>query len=219
MPRPDTSTLVEPPERTGTPCPRHGIVGGTHMGRPHRGPRQPDHVFRVGPTSARGRQTVCAVPVDDRSAQAQRLLWAGDPNGHRARFRRRIVVAVGVQSVTDGAVRAVRDVLFSRGCAGCGAPDEVLCGGHRARFRRRIVVAVGVQSVTDEHHRSHRHIEDARELVYGIGFARSGAAGVLRSAGYGVWDRHGVRELSRSVAACGARMERPWRRRMRWSVQ
>ena len=27
-----------------------------------------------------------------------------------------------------GAVRAVRDVLFSRGCAGCDAPDEVLCG-------------------------------------------------------------------------------------------
>ena len=29
-------------------------------------------------------------------------------------------------AVTD-AVHAARDVLFSRGCAGCGAPDEVLC--------------------------------------------------------------------------------------------
>lgn len=35
---------------------------------------------------------------------------------------------VGAHGALTGAVRAVRDVLFSRGCAGCGAPDEVLCG-------------------------------------------------------------------------------------------
>lgn len=34
----------------------------------------------------------------------------------------------GAAGALTGAVRAVRDVLFSRGCAGCGAPDEVICG-------------------------------------------------------------------------------------------
>ncbi len=34
----------------------------------------------------------------------------------------------GTHGALTGAVRAVRDVLFSRGCAGCGALDEVLCG-------------------------------------------------------------------------------------------
>ncbi len=34
----------------------------------------------------------------------------------------------GAHGALTGAVRAVRDVLFSRGCAGCDAPDEVLCG-------------------------------------------------------------------------------------------
>lgn len=34
----------------------------------------------------------------------------------------------GAAGALTGAVRAVRDVLFSRGCAGCGALDEVLCG-------------------------------------------------------------------------------------------
>lgn len=80
----------------------------------------------------------------------------------------------GVADAVAGAGRAVRDVLFSRGCAGCGAPDEVLCGACMRGLAQPVCF-------------------DLPSTVCGIGMACGSYRGPLRRAVL-AWKDHGDAE-------------------------